>query len=216
MTRKRKYLLVFSLLAAGAFACVLALMLRSNPAGARTEPQVRTITLGQPILGGPGCPLNSARATLSADGRRLTILFDEYMAETRPGRAFARSACNIAVPVAVPPGLSVSLLRLDYRGFVLVPRGGRGLFRAEYFFAGIRGPELRRSFAGGFQGDYLITDRVAAPLYSPCGDDVIARVNSSIEVQKASPTTIEEGIITVDSTDITTEGIIFYLDVREC
>jgi hypothetical protein len=216
MTRKRKYLLVFSLLAAGAFACVLALLLRSNPAGARTQPQRGVVTLGTPSYSGTGCPAGTARATLSADATTLTILFDQYVAETRPGRALARASCNIAIPFNVPPGLSVSLRRLDYRGSVLVPRGGRGLLRAEYFFAGSRGGELRRSFAGGFQGDYLITDRVAAPLYSPCGDDVIARVNSSIEVQKASFTAIEEGIITVGSTDITTEGITFYFDVRRC
>lgn len=226
MTRRAQYLLAAGVLAAGIGVVFTTMYPRPSPARARPEvrlearaeerSEIGEIYLSEPAYGGNGCPLNSASVVLSPDRRKLSILFDQYVASTSPGVTLARSSCNIAVPIHVPPGLSISLLKLDYRGFASIPRRGSGVFTAEYFFTGIRGPSLRKRFEPGYKDDFLITDRVAAPLWSECGKPAIARVNSNARVEKTSPYDPDEAIITIDSTDVTTVGIVFYLDVRSC
>lgn len=51
-----------------------------------------------------------------------------------------RKTCNIAVPVHVPQGYSVSIFQIDYRGFNSLPYGAYSRFNVEYFFAGTQGP----------------------------------------------------------------------------
>src|SRR3954468_8775829 len=83
------------------------------------------ITLGQPIMGGTGCPAGSASAVLSPDGKSLSILFDQYTVQAggTTGQQFDRKACSVAIPVHVPQGYAVSILQIDYRGFNALPVG---------------------------------------------------------------------------------------------
>ncbi len=73
------------------------------------------ITLGTPGYGGTGCPGGSVSATLSPDATSLSLLFDSYVVEAGgdTGKTFDRKACNIAIPVHVPQGMSVSVLAID-------------------------------------------------------------------------------------------------------
>jgi hypothetical protein len=93
------------------------------------------IQLGEPGYAGQGCPSGSASVTLSPDNKSLSILFDEYFVEAGGRKKLQRKNCTIAIPVHVPTGFSVSLIDVDYRGYVMVPRGGMARFTAEYFFA---------------------------------------------------------------------------------
>src|SRR4051812_29902908 len=125
-----------------------ALFLSSIPAFADQVPG--GITLGQPITGGSGCPAGSAAAVLSPDGKNLSILFDQYqaLAGGTSGLQFDRKACSVAIPVHVPQGYSVSILKIDYRGFNAIPSGGSSTFGVEYFFAGTHGPGFSKQFYG--------------------------------------------------------------------
>ena len=78
------------------------------------------ISLGHPAYGGNGCPNGTASVTLSPDAKSLSIIFDQFLTEAGPssGRTLDRKSCNIAVPVHVPNGFSISVLAVDYRGFV--------------------------------------------------------------------------------------------------
>ena len=70
------------------------------------------IYLGEPGYGGNGCPAGSASVTLSPDLKSLSILFDEFIVEAGgvDGKTLGRKSCNIAIPVHVPQGMSVSIL----------------------------------------------------------------------------------------------------------
>ncbi|WEZ85855.1 DUF4360 domain-containing protein (plasmid) [Rhizobium sp. 32-5/1] len=105
------------------------------------------ISLGIPGYGGSGCPSNSVSATLSPDAKALSLLFDEYIVQAggETGKSFDRKTCNVAIPVHVPQGRSVSVLAVDYRGFNQPPRGARSQFNVEYFFAGARGRHSYRA-----------------------------------------------------------------------
>jgi hypothetical protein len=172
------------------------------------------ISLGQPDYGGTGCPAGSASATLSPDQKSLSILFDAYQAEAGANKAFSRVSCNIAIPVHVPQGLSVSLLAIDYRGYNNVPQGGSTDFNVEYFFAGARGPTFKRTFKGPLDEDYTIHNELTAQamVWSACGVDVNLRTNSSIRVATKGG---KQALATVDSEDVNA-GIIYQLQWKSC
>jgi hypothetical protein len=175
------------------------------------------IALGEPAYGGNGCPAGSASATLSPDAKTLSILFDQYAAEAggATGRRLDRKACNIAIPVHVPQGYSVSVFKIDYRGFNSLPHGSSSEFNVEYFFAGQRGPSYRKRFNGQLNSDYFLNNTLAATglVWSPCGADVNLRINSSMRVQTNNYN--EQALATVDSTDINA-GLVYHLQWRRC
>src|SRR5258708_1302919 len=83
------------------------------------------VRLGNPEYGGSGCPAGSAAVAVSPDARALSILFDQFIAEAGgdTGRSITRKTCNLAVPVHIPQGYSVSIFQIDYRGFNSLPYG---------------------------------------------------------------------------------------------
>ena len=122
------------------------------------------ISLGIPGYGGTGCPAGTVSATLSPDATSLSLIFDQYTvaAGGTTGTSFDRRSCNVAIPVHVPNGFSVSVLSVDYRGYNHLPNRAASQFNVEYFFAGGRGPSFRRSFYGPLDSDYTITNQIVA------------------------------------------------------
>lgn len=175
------------------------------------------ISLGVPAYGGTGCPAGSASATLSPDNKTLSILFDSYVVEAgrTTGKSIDRKSCNVAIPVHVPQGYSVSIIQVDYRGFNAIPMGGSSQFNVEYFFAGSQGPRVTKNFTGPQSQDYLISNALLAQslVWSPCGADVTLRSNSSMMVK--TNRSGEQTLATVDSADISA-GLIYTLQWRKC
>lgn len=174
------------------------------------------IALGEPGYGGTGCPGGSVSATLSPDAKSLSLLFDAYSVEAGgdTGKTFDRKSCNVAIPVFVPQGLSISVLAIDYRGYNNVPLGANSQFNVEYFFAGARGPTFTRRFNGPRDEDYLIHNELVAQaiVWSACGADVNLRTNSSIRV---TTTGNKQALATVDSEDVSA-AIVYLLQWKQC
>jgi hypothetical protein len=174
------------------------------------------ISLGYPGYGGTGCPQGSASVTLSPDQKSLSILFDSFVAEAgSTGVRLGRKNCNIAIPVHIPQGYSVSIIGVDYRGYVAVPRGGNARLNTEYFFAGQMGPRFQESFPGGYNDDYTISHSLEATglVWSACGTSVNLRVNTAMTVQ--SNARLDATMATVDSADFNA-GLIYHLQWRRC
>lgn len=198
--------------------CAVALLIASvTSATLGMSAQADDIRLGTPGYGGNGCPGGSASVTLSPDKKSLSILFDEYIVEAggSSGKKIDRKSCNIAVPVHIPQGYSISVFQVDYRGYTFVPSGGEARFSAEYFFAGIRGPSVEQSFRGFVDNQYVITNRLAAEslVWSACGQDVNMRINTGMMARTNSRG--DQLLATVDSTDIKS-GIIYHVQWRRC
>lgn len=197
----KKLLAIAALLIGGAFASVA---------------HADDIALGTPGYGGTGCPDGSASVTLSPDAKSLSILFDSFVVEAggSTNKSFDRKVCNIAIPVHVPQGLSVSVLAIDYRGFNDIPAGAKSTFGVEYFFAGIKGPSFTRNFSGPVSDDYLVHNDLTAQslVWSKCGADVILRTNPSIRVQTVQN---KDATATVDSEDVNA-AIIYQLQWQKC
>ncbi len=175
------------------------------------------LRLGEPGYNGSGCPTGTASVTLSPDETELSILFNQYSAESGgfTGRRVDQKSCNLAIPVHVPQGFSVSIFKVDYRGFISVPSGGLARLSAEYFFAGGRGPRITRTFNGSYTSDYTVTDRLQATalVWSACGDSVNLRVNSSMMTQ--TNRNGDQAFATVDSVDIS-NGIVYHVQWKRC
>ena len=190
---------------------LLSAMMLSAPVFAADD-----ISLGTPGYGGTGCPAGTVSATLSPDAKSLSLLFDQYQVAVggQTGKSFDRKSCNIAIPVHVPQGLSVSILKIDFRGFNQLPQSATSQFNVEYFFAGTRGPSYQRKFRGPIAEDYLINNELAvqAIVWSGCGADVNLRTNSSMRVQTVSN---REAMASIDSEDVNA-GIIYQLQWRQC
>lgn len=175
------------------------------------------ISLGAPAFGGNGCPAGTASAAITPDGSTLSILFDEYIVEAgRPtNRRLDRKSCNVSIPVRVPQGYSVSVFKVDYRGFNSLTRGAQSQFNVEYFFAGSQGPRYQSTFNGPTDDDYLITNNLLATalVWSPCGEQVILRANSSMKV--TANARMDQALATVDSADVQA-GLIYHLQWKRC
>jgi hypothetical protein len=156
--------------------------------------------------GGSGCPDQSASVTVSPDGQELSILFDKFAAlGNNPSES--RKSCNMSIPIRVPEGFQISLYDADYRGYVAP--NTRGNLRAEYFFAGNRGPVFSRVFQG--ETEYNVRDGLAtvADVWSACGDSTNMRVNASMSARGA-------GMATVDSFDLAHRGLVYHVKYRSC
>ena len=174
------------------------------------------ISLGEPGYGGTGCPAGTVSATLSPDQKSLSLLFDQYQLSVggETGKSFDRKSCNIAIPVHVPSGLSVSILKIDFRGFNHLPQSATSQFDVEYFFAGSRGPAFQRKFGGPLDEDYLINNELKAQaiVWSGCGADVNLRTNSSMRVKTVGN---KEAMASIDSEDVNA-AIVYQLQWRSC
>jgi hypothetical protein len=174
------------------------------------------ISLGQPGYGGTGCPAGTVSVTLSPDAKSLSLLFDEYQVSVggETGRSFDRKSCNIAIPVHVPQGLSVSILKIDFRGFNHLPRSASSQFNVEYFFAGTKGPSFQRKFRGPLDEDYLINNEITAEaiVWSGCGADVNLRTNSSMRLSSLYN---QEAMASIDSEDVNA-AIVYQLQWKKC
>lgn len=174
------------------------------------------ISLGVPGYGGTGCPANSVSVTLSPDAKSLSLLFDQYQVVVggESGKSFDRKSCNIAIPVHVPQGLSVSILKIDFRGFNYLPSSANSQFNVEYFFAGTRGPKFQRRFRGPLDEDYLINNELTAEaiVWSGCGADVNLRTNSSMRLSSLYN---QEAMSSIDSEDVNA-AIVYQLQWKKC
>ncbi|MFN3697933.1 MAG: DUF4360 domain-containing protein [Pseudobdellovibrio sp.] len=195
------------------FIALSALVLAAATAKAQSG-----ISLGEPAYNGSGCPIGSASATITPDGKTLSLLFDSFIAEAgnTTGRRIDRKSCNLRVPVHVPQGYSVAVIGVDYRGFNAIP--GNGAYtelRNEYFYAGSRGPVFQKRFNGPRAEDYTQTNKLIATslIWSECGKDVNLAINSSIVAMSNSQ--MQQTMMTVDSVDISA-GLIYSLQWRRC
>jgi hypothetical protein len=192
----------------------LGLCLMSSVAFSQVDPN--DISLGNPSYGGNGCPAGSASATLGTDGKTLSILFDQFMVEAGGANPnLSRKSCNITVPIRIPQGFSVSVISVDYRGYVSLPTSAQARLSAEYFFAGSNALRYEKVFNGRSDTDYLFTNKMAieAVVWSACGASPNLRVNAAMLVK--SNRYGDEALATVDSADLSA-GLVYQLQWKRC
>lgn len=167
------------------------------------------------ISSGEGCAPDTYSTTMTADGSKISILFNNFIADSmddeRRGRK--RTSCDMRFTMHVPSGYSASLVKMDFRGYRDISPGGYGALNTEYFFAGQRGPVNSTQWgkedewdSGNYfvEGDLLISTQV----WSVCGSDVIIGANSSLVAYKGFNE--EASMVILDSLDTSVETLFQY------
>lgn len=193
-------------------SALLAIIISVFQSAARAD----DIELGTPAYGGNGCPSGTASVTLSQDSKSLSLIFDQFIVEAGGAfRTLERKTCNVAIPVHIPQGFSVSVVNVDYRGYVSLPAQASARMTAEYFLAGSRGPKFDKMFLGRTDTDYQFSNEldINAQVWSPCGVDTILRVNAAMLVKTNRYN--DQATATVDSADFKT-GILYHLQWKRC
>lgn len=172
------------------------------------------VSLGTPVSGGTGCPDGTVMSALSPDQRELAIIFSAF--ETKAGASMgARQAlneCTIQIPVSVPQGYRLQVVKFDYRGFANAARGGRVVLasrsRTLDYNTGspiLEGQLRRRRFLGPVQTEFNITARSRNLRdFSQCGRSVVVEVMTRQRAVAGAGG--EESQIALDSVDATGVG----------
>jgi hypothetical protein len=195
-----------------AFASALPQQPPSGPSGHEIE-------IAMPInYAGSGCPAGSVAPALSDDLTTLTLMYDQYIAQSGPNTmpTDARRNCQMNIKLRYPHGWQFSIFKADYRGFADLPRGATGTCKATYYFSGeTRQMSSTMTINGPFSQNYLKSDSfdVRSEVWSPCGKDGMLNINSEVRILPL--TQGGPGLMTVDSTDLSFTQIL-YLQWRHC
>jgi hypothetical protein len=176
------------------------------------------IRMRNPMSRGDGCSPNEMSATLSPDKKSLSILFDNFIAQAGGSTNIARATktCNIIIPFEVPAGYRVSVVKLDYRGFMQLPVRGGGRLLSSYYFAdaGTRRPYGTRvsrsmAFLGPVDNEYSVSSSLSQrPMWSECGKSFTMNIDAKI--MAATNPAREDALATIDSLDVTNEEQVRY------
>ncbi len=185
-----------------------------EPIGNEDSDPVTGVNLGMPTSGGTGCPDGTIMSALSTDQRQLAILFSAF--ETKAGSQLglrqAMNECTVRIPVSVPPGFRLQVVKFDYRGFAVAPRGGRVVLASrsrtldhQTGASILEGQLRRRRFVGPVQTEFNVTARSRNRRdFSQCGRSVIVEVMTRQRAIAGSGG--EESQIALDSIDATGAG----------
>ena len=200
---------------ATAFLAASALAGEINPVGGSPNPN--EVYIAGITYGGTGCPQGTVSAAFTQDRTTVTMIFDQFLAQTGKGLkpTDARKACQINVDLRYPSGWSYSVMKVDYRGYVGIPAGFSALQTATYYFSGDSGQYVARSaFRGPRYEDYKVTDQFPVEKFnwSPCGSVQRGNIKASVELRGDFT---KPALITVDSVDGTVKQI-YGLQWRRC
>jgi hypothetical protein len=155
------------------------------------------VTIQSASYSGSGCPADSVHLKISTDEQLLYVDFDQLVAQTGPGQSIDRKNCELRFTLHVPPGWTVALSRVAYRGHAGLQAGVVGEQKSSYFFAGKpihTDAAAMTRLVGPYFDDYARSDGSGVLDYSPCGAvDPMLVINAQVRVQGI------EGQMTLDS-----------------
>jgi hypothetical protein len=173
------------------------------PVGESGVPDKTKTYISGITYGGSGCKQGTVSSSISQDLTTFTLIFDTFIAETGPGKSISdsRKNCQINVDLRYPQGWSYSIVSVDYRGFVSLPKGTTAEQTSTYYFSGETAQvKASSTFRGPFENNYLISDQIETSeiVWSPCGKVIQGNVNAAVNI---SGDRSKSALITVDSID---------------
>lgn len=182
---------------------VVGMNVVATKALAQEEPSIQ---FGKAIAA-PGCVI--ADQLVGEDGRTLSILFDDFIAENGQ-----RKPCSIRVNTTIPSGFHVQNLEILYQGSTDVPAGSKPttLSRSYTFNGGVFGilkaPPKITKFTST-QELYQEQDEVKVPTATSCGGEGQFGVNMIAQSSKGSS-------IIVDTADFNAGKVEIHFELAGC
>lgn len=196
---------------------------------------------GQLRHGGNGCPEGTMRVVFAPDNLSFTVLFDKFVADTTTNQNGRRDrmSCEAVLPIQIPEGQQMEITRVDYRGFVSIPQGGRGSLHSMFNFVEDEERVPGRPGFGRGRGRWRDKDRInirynfQGPLaenyeistgtmnegrgllqteISPCGGEAQLKMRNDVQVMSPAG---QQGQLTVDSIDGSANAV-YFVNWRSC
>jgi hypothetical protein len=150
-----------------------------------SEPALTVV--GEPVVRGTGCPLDSSLVELNGEEALAKITFSSMQASLFGQKNLDRKFCGIVLQVAVPAGYQIKVPSVRLNGALDVGYAAMGHLRNEIFFAGTEGSDvLELPISGPINTLYdLELDSAASEVWSECGQEVALRMNLSVLLRSA-------------------------------
>lgn len=184
------------------------------------------VVMETPFHHGPGCPRDLAiGAVLSPDAKTLSVLFDNFQVEAGapPLLQQDHKACALRIPITVPPGYRMTVVKIDYRGYNLIPNNGRTRFVTTYHFSHGRsrepfGESIKRirEFVGPKDREFFISSKIRkVGHFSNCGKPFNFHLRAKLAA--ISNRKLENVLTVLDSADaMVREQSTFHLKWKRC
>lgn len=95
----------------------------------------RDLTVGQPSIGGTGCPAASTYVQ-SNDYNRFILLYDKFEIDGVNQNPFPRSTCNIRIPISTPAGTKMVVREVLTEGIYNAEAGDSLQLDQDVWFVG--------------------------------------------------------------------------------
>lgn len=185
----------------------------------------KNIKLKNPSANGNGCPAGTFAAALTEDKKTLSVAFDNYLVEANGAAGVKRDIkqCSVTMPMEIPAGMQVMIVKVDYRGFNSISKGARTRYVTMYTFVDAEtnkqiGRRVRRKmdFNGPLEAEYTLSSDVSSqPVWSKCGKNLNLRIDT-----RAAAASNKKGSAmgTIDTIDASVGGdnVAYSLLWREC
>ena len=176
------------------------------------------IRLGNSRYDGNGCMPGTSSVTLSPDLKYISLIFDSYTLEAgkSSGISVEHKTCDFLIPIHIPSGYKLTIVEVDYRGYVYLP-GPKTTAKlsAKYFLADAMGPPFVKDWQGPLDSNYIFENQltIANRVHSRCGGDENMRVKTQVSLK--NPKKIEDALVTIDSADFDA-GLKFKVELNKC
>lgn len=111
--------------------------------------QVSRATAGLKLLRteGTGCRPESVTSFYDPETKTVVVQFSEYGVDLRDNQRTASADCTITLEASHPQGLGRASVRVQFRGYAILPAGTSAALKTSYAFAGATTTPRPQSFA---------------------------------------------------------------------
>lgn len=138
--------------------------------------QAQTARLGEPTVGGSGCPQGSVSVSITDDASTISVLFSAFNREySKASNVYSNNLtanCRIQIPVELPPGYRMDVMDLEYRGFYVLPANGVFTLQTNGLRIG-KVPTLQPQqsvIRGPVDGNFQLVHKLTRFISSDCGN----------------------------------------------
>lgn len=171
------------------------------------ETSTEEISVEEPTLRGEGCSDENTGVSITPDKKTISFIFDNFISESGKTLQLRRSytRCQITLPLKVPRGWQVALVKLEQRGFYALPEKTSARLKTTYSFTSGRGRwqhvfVKNRSIRGPAEADFVFESEMKSkPVYSRCGKQIQLRMD--MEVSTKTNRAGDDVVFALDSVD---------------
>jgi len=145
-------------------------------------------------------------------------LFDQFTLASSDGTP--GKACRISSPLNLPPGQSIGVYKVDYRGFAKLAAKQDTELDVQYFLGPHdtqHGRVFKRKIKGPQEGDFSFTENIGAGQMKRAGCGSAARLDVAITLNLAGDLRAGDAMASLDTTDAAPGGaLVYHLDLKKC